>query len=403
MDKSRIKIAFISTYPPRECGIATYTIATARVLDKFYVSKRTGVIAISDCDYSYSDRAVFEIEQDNRQSYIAAAEFLNASDFEVVNVQHEYGIFGGNHGEYIVDFLKALKKPVVTTLHTVLPVHPPKRRRVTQEIIKRSDALIVMTNHAKRQLNEVFKVDNGKINVVHHGVPNVRPDQYQAAKRKHKLTDYFVTSTFGLISPDKGIEYILDAVAQVVPRVPNLMYLVMGETHPVLKRQKGEEYRESLLQRVEDLGIAKNVRFVDRYLGYGELVEYLQATDVYLAHPTNPYQASSGTLAYAVGVGTATISTETSFAKEVLANGRGYLIDFFDSTGMANRLLRLAKSPSLLAQKRMKTYLYGRRMTWPVVGLEYLKVYEKLAYGKQLFKSRKEDKVIREKTEFIPS
>ena len=382
MDKSRIKIAFISTYPPRECGIATYTIATARILDKLYVSKRTGVVALSDSDYKYSDRVVLEINQPDRASHIAAAEFLNTSDFEVVNVQHEYGIFGGEHGEYIVDFLKALKKPVVTTLHTVLPVHPPKRRRVTQDIIDHSDAIIVMTGNGKRQLLEVFKADPAKIHPIHHGVPNVRPDQYISAKRKLKLSEYFVTSTFGLISPGKGIEYTLDAIAEVASSVPNLLYLVIGETHPVIKRHKGEEYRESLIQRVKDLGIEKNVRFIDRYLGYEELVEYLQATDVYLAHQTDPHQASSGTLAYAVGVGTATISTETNFAKEMLANGRGYLVDFFDSQAMANRLLRLAKSPHLLEQKRMKTYMFGRRMTWPVVGLEYLKVYEKLAYGK---------------------
>lgn len=403
MDKSRIKIAFVSTYPPRECGIATYTLATARVLDKFYLSKRTGIVAISDNGYHYSDRVVHEIKQADRKSYVQAAEFINASDFEVVNIQHEYGIFGGNHGEYVIDFLKVLTKPVVTTFHTVLPVHPPKRRRVTQEIIDHSDAIIVMTNHAKHQLLQVSKNNPGKIHVIRHGVPNVRPDQYQAAKRKLKLTDYFVTSTFGLISPDKGIEYTLDAIAQVAPHVPNLLYLIIGETHPVIKRRDGEQYRESLMQRVEDLGISNHIRFIDKYLSYPELVEYLQATDVYLAHQVNPNQASSGTLAYAVGVGTAIISTETSFAKEVLANGRGYLVDFFDSSPMANRLLRLIRSPGLLAQKRMKTYLYGRRMIWPVVGLDYLKVYEKLAYGKQLFKSRRQDKVLREKAEFIPS
>lgn len=401
MDKSKIKIAFVSTYPPRECGIATYTLATERVLDNFYVSKRTGVVAIAENGESYPSRVIQVIKQQDRKSYLEAAEFLNASDYEVVNIQHEYGIFGGEYGEYIIDFIKALKKPVVTTLHTVLPIHPPKRRRVTQEIIKHSDAIVVMTNHAKRQLQQVFKTESSKVNVIHHGVPNVRPDQYEAAKRKLKLNDYFVASTFGLISPDKGIEYILDSIAQVVPHVPNLLYLVIGETHPVVKRSKGEQYRESLIHRVEDLGITKNVRFIDKYMGYVELVEYLQATDVYLAHQVNPNQASSGTLAYAVGVGTAIISTETSFAKEVLANNRGYLIDFFDSDGMAKRLLRLAKSPNLLEQKQMKTYMYGRRMIWPVVGLEYLKVYEKLVYGKTLNRVTLPEGALRDTTDLV--
>lgn len=403
MDKSSLKIAFVSTYPPRECGIATYTIATARVLDHFYLSKRSGVVAVSDNHYQYSDRVVYEIDQFNRQSYIDAAEFLNASQYEVVNIQHEYGIFGGEHGAYIVDFLKKLEKPVVTTLHTVLPVHPPKRRKVTQEIIDRSDAIVVMTAHARRELAEVFEVDINKVHIIHHGVPNVRPDGRQAAKRKLKLEKYFVVSTFGLLSPDKGIEYSLEAIATAIPRVPHLLYLIIGETHPVVRRLKGEEYRESLLARVKDLGLTDHVRFINRYLSYQELVTYLQATDVYLANQVNPHQASSGTLAYAVGIGTAIISTETSFAKEVLANGRGYLIDFFDSEAMARKIVRLAYSPELLAKKQLKTYLYGRRMIWPVVGLEYLKVYEKLVYGKTATPPRLPAGALKETPDFIPS
>jgi len=382
MEKSDLRVSFVSTYPPRHCGIGTYTLALARVMDEFFLKRRTQIVAISDKKYRYSDRVVFGIEQENRRAYHKAAEFLASGPCEVVSIQHEYGIYGGEFGEYLLDLLERLEKPCVTTLHSVVPVHTSKRKEITQRILDLSDAIIVMTKGSKETLTRIFNVDHAKIRVVHHGVPNVRPDEQEKAKKKLGLEGRFVVSTFGLINPGKGIEYALDALPHVVREIPNILYLVVGKTHPVIRKKFGEVYRETLEQKMRDLKLNGHVRFINRYLDYHELVDYLKATDVYVAPQTDPHQSASGTLAYAIGAGAAIISTPTAYAQGVLANGRGYLVDFLDSVAIAKKLLQLAKYPELLRKKRMKTYLYGRRMIWPVVGLEHLKVFEQLAYGK---------------------
>lgn len=382
MEKSDLRVSFVSTFPPRHCGIGTYTIALSRVMDEFFLKRRTMIAAISDRKYRYSDKVFFEIKQENRRTYRKAAEFLNSGSCEVVSIQHEYGIYGGEFGEYLLDLMEHLDKPCVTTLHSVVPVHTAKRKSITQRILDLSEMVVVMTNVSKETLLRIFNIDPGKIRVIHHGVPNVRPDEQEKAKKKLGLEGRFVVSTFGLINPGKGIEYALDALPHVVHEIPNILYLIVGKTHPVIRKKFGEVYRETLEQKMRDLKLNGHVRFINRYLDYHELVDYLKSTDVYIAPQTDPHQSASGTLAYAIGAGAAIISTPTAYAQEVLANGRGYLVDFLDSVAIAKKLHRLAKSPELLQKKRIKTYLYGRRMIWPVVGLEHLKVFEQLAYGK---------------------
>jgi glycosyltransferase involved in cell wall biosynthesis len=341
------------------------------------------VVAISDERYRYSEKVYFKIRQKARSDYRRAAEFLNTNSCEVINIQHEYGIYGGEFGEYIIDLLENLRKPCVVSLHSVVPVHTARRKQITQRILDLADVLIVMTNGSRETLLKIFNADPAKIRVIHHGVPNVRPDQVEKTKQKLGLEDRLVVMTFGLINPGKGIEYALDALPHVIKEVPNILYVVAGKTHPVILKRFGEAYRETLEQKVRDLGLTKHVQFINKYLDYKtELVEYLKATDIYLAPQTDPHQSASGTLAYAIGAGCAIISTPTAYAQEVLANGRGYLVDFLDSVGIAKKLLTLARWPDLFEKKRMKVYLYGRRMIWPVVGLEHLKVFEQLAYGK---------------------
>lgn len=382
MEKSDLRVSFVSTYPPRQCGIGTYTLALARAMDQFFLKRKTKVIAISNKKYKYSPRVMFEISQQDRDSYKAAAEFLNATPCEVVNIQHEYGIFGGEHGEYILYFLENLRKPRVVTLHSVLRVHPVKRKGITQRILDLSDRITVMTHGSKQNLIDIFHVDPGKIHVIHHGVPNVRPDENGKAKKKLGLEGKFVLTTFGLINPGKGIEYAIGALPQILKEVPNVLYLVIGKTHPVVRENFGEVYRDTLEQEVRDLKLNGHVKFIDRYLDYHELVDYLKATDIYLAPQIDPNQSASGTVAYAIGAGCAVVATPTAYSQEVLANGRGYLVNFMDSEDIAKKVTLLYKYPELHDRKRLKVYLYGRRMIWPVVGLEHLKVFEQLAYGK---------------------
>jgi glycosyltransferase involved in cell wall biosynthesis len=403
MEKSDLRVSFVSTFPPRQCGIGTYTKALTRVMDDFFLKRKTKIAAISDNGYRYPDKVFFTINQEYREEYARAADFLNQNACEVVSIQHEYGIYGGEFGEYLVELMSTLKKPCVTTLHSVVPVHTAKRKQITQQIIDLSNAIVVMTGGSKATLEKIFRVDPGKIRVIHHGVPNVRPDEREKAKLKLGLDGRFVALTFGLLNPGKGIEYAIDALPHVVCEIPHFLYIIAGRTHPVILKRDGERYRETLEQKVRDLGLTKHVKFINKYLDYKtELVEYLKATDVYIAPQTDPHQSASGTIAYAIGAGVAVISTPTAYAQEVLANGRGYLVDFLDSVGIAKKLLVLARSPQLLDKKRMKTYLYGRRMIWPVVGLEHLKVFEGLAYG-QPRQSRIPVRAFTKTPELIPS
>lgn len=382
MEKSQLKLGFVSTFPPRHCGIGTFTIALARTLGNFFLYPDPQVVAISDQKYKYSPRVIFEIRQRRKEDYRVAARFVNESSLEVVNVQHEYGIFGGEHGAYILEFLRYLRKPVVTTLHTVLPNHPPKRKMVTQRILDYSDAVVVMTRGARDSLAKIFNVDPGKIRVIPHGAPNVRMEEHDRIKRQLGFSNRFVLSTFGFINHGKGIEYVLDALPHILKDYPEALYLIIGETHPVVRELEGEVYRDTLRQKVRDLGLSHHVKFVNRYLGIEELVDYLRATDVYVTPQINPHQASSGTLTYAMVTGCAIVSTPTNYANEILANGRGVLVDFLDSVAISRAVKSFIRSPERWERVRRRAYLYGRRMIWPAVGMEYVKLFEQLVHGR---------------------
>lgn len=371
---------FLGSYPPRECGIATFTRDVVEAYDRQF-GTRSDVIAIDEAGGEvrrYPSDVVARISQVDHRSHIRAAEFVNRSAADLLNVQHEYGLFGGDRGEWLVDLLAALKKPAVLTLHTVLPEPDEKMLSVTRELCRHSAKVVSLSETGRELLERVYGIDPRKLRVIHHGVPDVPFQGTQAAKASFGIGERAVISTFGLINRGKGLEYAIEAMRAIVAQHPETLYLILGETHPVVRRQEGESYRESLQELVRSYGLQYNVQLVDKYLEYDEVVRYLGATDIYLTPYLNPTQIVSGTLAYAVGCGKAIVSTPYLYAEELLAYGRGFIVPFRDAGAIASRIVDLLDDPALRRATERRAYRFGRQMTWPHVALEYGRLFEEL-------------------------
>lgn len=374
---SGLNLAFLSTYPPRECGIATFTQDLLRELKKDETLK-TGVIAVSDGQYSYDGDVLFDLPQQDRTSYIEAAERINASGIQVLVVEHEYGIFGGDWGEYLLELTGRVEKPVVTTLHTVLPAPDEKQRKILRELCGKSEKIVTMASNSRRILREAYGADPGRIEVIPHGVPSFDLPPREALKRELHLENRTVISTFGLISPGKGLEYGIEAVGQVAKKHPEVLYLILGQTHPVVRRKHGEAYRAGLEKKVRELGLENNVRFVNKYLTKEEIARGLQLSDLYMTPYLGRDQAVSGTLAYAVGYGRAIVSTPYLYAKEMLADGRGLLADFEDARSLGGAIGFLIEHPGKRKEMEAKTLRLGKTMRWDAVADRYGKVLRKV-------------------------
>lgn len=327
----------------------------------------------------YGPEVVARIAEQDRPSYAAAAAFVNRYPVELVNIQHEYGLFGGERGEWLVDFIRLLEKPVVLTLHTVLPQPEESYLRVTRELCEQSAKVIALSETGRSLLEGIYGIDPELLQVIHHGVPDVPFQDTHGAKASFGIGLRTVISTFGLISRGKGLEYAIEAMRGVVRRHPETLYLILGETHPVVRRQEGESYRESLHAMVREYGLHYNVQLVDKYLDFDEVVSYLAATDIYLTPYLNPAQIVSGTLAYAVGCGKAIVSTPYLYAQELLAHNRGFLCEFRDAQSIAMRLNMLLDDPSLRRATERRAYRFGRQMTWPHVAAQYGQLFAELS------------------------
>ena len=372
---------FLGSFPPRECGIATFT---KDVVDAFDAAFKTSseIIAIDEPGGEvrhYGPNVVARLTENRRESYADIAAIVNAHPAEVLNIQHEYGLFGGERGEWLVDLLQLVEKPVVLTLHTVLPEPDEKMLSVTQELCRYATTVISLSQTGRDLLSGVYGIDPNRIRVIHHGVPDLEFRETAPFKASFGIGQRMVISTFGLINRGKGLEYAIEAMRSVVRRHPDALYLILGETHPVVRRQEGESYRESLQQLVAEYGLKNNVQLVDKYLDFDELVTYLQATDIYLTPYLNPTQIVSGTLAYAVGCGKAIVSTPYLYAKEVLANHRGFLCEFRDAKSIASIVTALLDDPALRRATERRAYRFGRQMTWPHVADQYGRLFSELA------------------------
>jgi glycosyltransferase involved in cell wall biosynthesis len=372
---------FLGSYPPRECGIATFTKDVVDSYNRaFAISSQ--VVAIDEPGGEvrrYGPEVVARISEQDRFSYSSVAAFINQHPADLVNIQHEYGLFGGERGEWLVDFMRSLDKPIAMTMHTVLPEPDDTMLRVTRALCQSASRVISLSETGRNLLEGVYGIDPDILRVIHHGVPDVPFQNTEPAKASFGIGQRTVISTFGLISRGKGLEYAIEAMRHVVKRHPETLYLILGATHPVVRRQEGESYRESLQAKIREYGLQYNVQLVDKYLDFDELVSYLAATDIYLTPYLNPTQIVSGTLAYAVGCGKAIVSTPYLYAQEVLAHNRGFLCDFRDSGSIALQLNMLLDDPELRRATERRAYRFGRQMTWPHVAVEYANLFVELA------------------------
>jgi glycosyltransferase involved in cell wall biosynthesis len=383
--KDRAFILYMSTYPPRECGIATFTKDLTSAMDKkFNPSLKSKVLAVNENGssiYKYSTKVSMQLNESDIENYIQAAEKANKNEkIKLVCIEHEFGIFGGeDHGEFLIPFLEKLEKPVVVTLHSVVPDPSEERLKVMQSIAKRSNLITVMAQSAVDILSEQYSIDRNKLHVIHHGVPSVDfVKDNSEIKKTLGLENRTVLSTFGLINRGKGIEYVIKALPDLIEKYPNLIYVVVGETHPVVRKQEGEEYRNKLINLVKRLGLNNHVKFYNKYLSLEEIVEYLKASDIYMYSALDENQIVSGTLAYAMGVGKAIIGTPSLYAKEMLADERGFLVNFEDSKSIESAIGKILEDKNLKRSLEKKAYEYSRQMTWPNVAASYLDVFKKL-------------------------
>lgn len=370
------RIALIGTSVPRQCGIATFTDDLRRALLREAPALSCFTIAVTDGhNYAYPDYVPLEIDEGDPESYAVAADFLNVSDVEIVSLQHEFGIFGGEAGEHILGLLRRVDAPVVTTLHTVLASPTPAQRRVMDEIIMRSARLVVMAERGKAILQEVYGVAPEQIAVLPHGTPD-RPFLDPAmAKHDFELADKTLLTTFGLLGPGKGIETAIRAIPALTEKHPKILYLIVGATHPALRQHEGERYRESLTELINELGVADHVCFVDQYLSLDELLHYLAACDIYLTPYPNEAQIVSGTLAYAVALGKAVVSTPFWYAQELLSDNCGVLTPFGSSDELATAVSALIDDDRARSAIRTRAYARGRTMIWSNVASQYLELF----------------------------
>ncbi len=376
-DEKKLKICLIGTYPPRECGIGTFTYDLRHALN----GVQSNVIAITspNTKHKYPQEVTFEIRRNQLGDYRQAAEYINCSGIDLVCLQHEFGIFGGDDGDYIADLLANLTVPVVTTLHTVLPDPPEGIRRTLIRIAESSDHLVVLNPVAIEILKTDYGISEAKISSIHHGVPDVPFIDPNFYKDKFDVEGRLVLLTFGLLNRNKGIELVIEAMPSIVERHPNVAYLVLGATHPEVKRSQGEEYRLALQDRVRELNMEQHVIFHDRYVSLPELCEFLGACDIYVTPYRSKNQIVSGTLAYAVGMGKAVISTPYLYAEELLSDGRGRLVEFDDATGLARTVNDLIENEAGRHRMRKRGYEYGRQMIWSEVGQRYSDLFANVA------------------------
>jgi glycosyltransferase involved in cell wall biosynthesis len=374
-----LNIAFLSTSPPRECGLATFTQDLIDAIDAIDAAGtvNTKVIAVNNSKHrDYSNKVIYEINQNTQKDYTELAEKLNNSDIDLLVIEHEFGIYGGDHGDYILDLVNNIDIPVITTLHTILREPNDKQRFIIKTLGEKSAKIITMAINTRKLLENIYGVSSHKIEVIHHGVPFKLIASREVLKNKFGYADKQIISTFGLLSPGKGIEYAIQAISKISTLSNNILYLILGQTHP---DQVDESYREMLEGLIIKHHLEENVKFVNKYLTKDEIIQYLQLSDIYMTPYLSKDQAVSGTLAYAVGYGRAIVSTPYLYANEMLSDGRGLLADFENSDSLSDCLSYILQNPDQKTRMENNTMKLGKSMYWPIVAEHYTDVFLKEA------------------------
>lgn len=373
------RIAFIGNYLPRQCGIATFTTDLCEAIAEQY--KNTACIALPVNDvatgYAYPTRVRFELTEKDIDSYLRASDFLNINNVDLVCLQFEYGIFGGKAGSHILTLLRGLRMPIVTTLHTILKNPDPDQRRVLKEVSALSDRLVVMSERGSEFLHDIYNVPLEKIDLIPHGIPDVPFVDPSFNKDLFGVEGKIVLLSFGLLSSNKGIENVISALPDVIARYPDIVYIVVGATHPHVIQNEGETYRLSLQWLAQQKGVESNVIFYNRFVSLEELVEFISAADIYITPYLNEAQITSGTLAYTLGAGKAVISTPYWYAQEVLSDGRGLLVPFKDPAALAKQVINLLENEAERHAMRKRAYKFGRAMIWSEVAQRYMESFKR--------------------------
>ena len=372
-----LRVAVVGNHLPRQCGIATFTTDLCDALSVEYGAAGVLVVAVNDPQsrYSYPARVRFELTEGDLASYKAGADFLNSSNVDLVCLQHEYGIFGGKSGSHVLRLLQHLKMPVVTTLHTVLREPDLDQLIVLQEIAARSARLIVMSGHSSQFLQDVFRVPPEKIDLIPHGIPDLPFAEPAFYKDSFSTEGKTVLLTFGLLSPNKGLESVIRALPRILSRHSNVVYIIAGATHPHLRRREGDRYRLQLQALAKELGVEENVVFHNRFVSPQEMRSLVGSADIYVTPYRHEAQAVSGTLAYALGAGKAIISTPYWHAAELLDDGRGALVPFEDSAAIADTAIELLDNDGARQAMCRRAYLYARQMVWDRVAQSYMRAF----------------------------
>jgi len=380
-----MKIAYISTYPPRQCGLATFNQNLIKAInsnfeDPFSLDDSV-VVALNDSDdlhhYDYPKEVNFVIRQNETEDYLDAADFINEGPSDACILQHEFGIFGGESGIYILPFLNRLNKPLITILHTVLKSPTFLQHSIIREVAKRSSKVVVMSKKAIGFLTDIYDIPREKIQFIEHGVPNLEAPLVNPVKELSSLQGKRILLTFGLLSRNKGLETVIRALPEITKKHPDVRYVILGNTHPGILKGEGEEYRDHLKSLAAELKVADHLVFIKQFVEEEELINYLTAADIYITPYFNEAQITSGTLSYAVGAGAAVVSTPYWHAQELLADGRGRLFDFKDDQGLALVVNQLLDNPEKLNALKKKAYKYGLKLRWPKIGMEYITVLGK--------------------------
>ena len=373
------RIGFIGNYLPRQCGIATFTTDLCEAIATEYDGTTCIALPVNDTEdgYAYPPRVRFELTEKDISSYLRAADFLHTNNVDLVCLQHEYGIFGGKAGSHILALLRELRMPIVTTFHTILRDPNPEQRRVLEEIAALSDRLVVMSRRGAEFLHEIYHVSPKKIDLIPHGIPDVPFVDPSFHKDLFGVEGKTVLLSFGLLSANKGIENVIAALPDILARHPNVVYIILGATHPHVKRDEGEKYRRSLQWLAQEKGVEAQVIFYNRFVSLEELIEFISAADIYITPYLNETQIVSGTLAYTLGAGKAVVSTPYWYAEEMLAEERGALVPFHDPKALADQVIDLLDHEAKRHAMRKRAYLFGRKMLWPQVARLYMESFER--------------------------